>query len=223
MKNYKLTYYSKGDDSNPIVVRWQQGLTNFKVSYQNDIFFESPNIGNLRKGVSVFHEKLGNVFIRLCSHPIGFEVKVGDLYLENSRILAKEALISVSAIWMLIGILSTIGSLSFLFLPGMLNNSFGLAVFGFLLSVSIFYIISGTLIRKGHIWAYFVSLGIFGCITLLYFVELDTASIVIICFRALIIGVVLRHFKNIQDLFRHRKALNKQKQLINNEELLDNI
>ncbi len=223
MKNYKLTYFVKGDESNPIIIRWQQGLTNFKASYHDDVFFESPNIGKLKTGVSIFHEKLGNVFIKLCSHPIGFEVKVGDLYLENSRILAKEALVTVSAIWMFIGILSTVGSLSFLFLPGVFSDSFGLTIFGVLMTVSIFYIVSGTLIRKGHIWVYYVSLVMFACITLLYFVDLAVGNVIIICFRALIIGVVLRHFKNIQALFKHRKAVNKQKHLTNQEDLLDNI
>ena len=146
MKRYQLHYHRSNDPSESITISWEQGLQNFSAKYKGKEFYHSANVGGLNKGETVFHETLGNVWIRLCTRPIGFEVRVGDLFFEISRILAQEALGSVSAIWIFIGVISTLGSLGFAFLPGILNSSFGLIVMGVLFAFSIFYLADSSIV-----------------------------------------------------------------------------
>lgn len=228
MKRYQLSYYLDEDKTNVITISWEQGLQNVKAYYNKELFYESKTMAPLNKGESIYHEKLGNVFIRFCSRPIGFEVKVGDVYLENSRILAQEALVTVAAIWMFIGILSTLGTIGFALMDGVWYSTFGIALVFTFFAVSIFYIVSGVLIRKGQIWAYYTAVGIFGAITLLYFgnlvsinIPLVSINIPIIVFRGIVIFIVLRHFKDMRDLYRHYKAKGSRKALKNQEALLD--
>jgi hypothetical protein len=221
MRRYKLEYFLKKDKVDAISIYWEQGLQNFKAYYRNVLFFESKGIGELNKGVTVYHEELGNVFIRFCSRPIGFEVKVGDVYLENSRILAQEALSTISAIWIFVGVVSTLSTIGFALLPFVFFDTLALIILGLMFAFSIFYVVAGLLIKKGMIWAYYTSLGIFTGMTLLYLVAFDFGNIPILVTRAIVILVVVRHFSSMRDLYRHYKAKRNQKGLKDLDTILD--
>lgn len=223
MKRYQLRYLMPNDKSRFIVISWEQGLCNFKAMYEGETFFECPTVNAMNKGVSVFHEKLGNVFIRICTQPIGFEVKVGDLYLDNSRILAQEDLSSISAIWIFLGIMSTLGSVGMIFMYSMFVTVLGSIIAIAFFAISIFYIVAGALIKKGHIWAYYLAVGLFTGITLLYFFDLVGSNIPIIALRVGAIVVTIRSFKSMQDLSRHYKTKRNQTSLRNKDTLLDNL
>lgn len=223
MKRYKLNYFFDEDDTRLITVSWEQGLHNFIIKYNNETFFESKGIGELNKGISIYNEQLGNVFVRLCSRPLGFEVKVGDLYLRNSRILAQEALSSVSAIWIFIGIISTLSTIGFMFLPGLYFDIISITVIGLMLALSIFYIIAGVLIKKGKIWAFYSSLGLFSVMTLLYFITFDYANIPLLIIRIIAMVVVLRHFKSMRELHKHYRAKKNKLAMKQSDSILDNL
>lgn len=221
MKRYQLSYYTDELRANSVEISWEQGLRNFKAYYQGEIFFESPTLGNLKSGVTVFHEKLGNVFIRFCTHPIGYEVKIGDRYLENSRIPAKESLQSISAVWIFIGVISTLGSLGFLMTPDLYFGLIETLVFGLMCSFSIFYIVAGILIKQGKLWSYFTSLVIFTAMTILYLLAFNFANIPILVIRVVVILITLRDFKDVMSLHKHNKIVKNRRSLNEHNSILD--
>lgn len=221
MKRYQLHYYSDTEKTNIITISWEQGLHNFKIYHNKEIFYESKGASELNKGINLYHEKLGNVYIRLCTRPIGFEVKIGDMYIENSRILAQESLVTVAAIWFFIGVISTIGTIGLAMMDGIWYRTIGATIVSVLFVFSLFYFISGFLIRKGHIWAYYAAVGLFGAITILYFSNFVSMNLPIIIFRGIIIFIVLRHFKDMRNLYRHYRAKRSKTTLKHQEALLD--
>ncbi len=224
IKTFVKHYYIFADQTEKLTIKWKTGLSHFEVYHNDELLATYKGNIDIMKGVTIYSEKLGNVYVRMLQKPLGFEVKIGDRYLTNSRILAEERLTSVSAILYFTGVISFIFTIGIFFVDvdEFNRNSFNILKFIFV-AVSSFYILSGYLVRKGQIWSYFSVTALFTAVTFFYMFTIGWPLILLHVVRIVFLVIIISQVKYMLDLFKHRRAVKNMKGIYKNQDLLDNI
>ncbi|MCT4581284.1 MAG: hypothetical protein N4A35_07685 [Flavobacteriales bacterium] len=217
-KKYTQKYLVEtGDNSNYVAITWMAGLYDFKIYHNETLVSSVASFKELAKGVELFSPELGNLYIKVLQKPLGFEVKLGDRYLEGSRIIAEEKLRAISSIFYVVGGLTLLTSFRIHFSENILLSIVNsLPTF-----VAIFYLFAGWKIRKGFIWPYIVGGVLFIAFTVLMILALGWPGIPSHVLRILFSGLILSHVKYIITLYKHRIAV-KEMNPLSSADILDN-
>lgn len=199
-----------------VSIKWKAGLNEFFIYHKKNLIQKIEGNVSIKNGITVSFPEAGDVYIRLVTKPIGFEVRLGDRYLFQSRIIAKEKLTAISQIFVVTGILTIGLNINF---PA-INSSLDLLYY-IPLTIGLFYIVASYFIKKGYLSLYVFGLVIFTFSTLLTILMLGWAGIVFHFVRVGLLIVIFSHVKYILALQKHEKSL-KQLDLTSNE-ILDDI
>jgi hypothetical protein len=224
IKTFVKHYFIADNQNDKITVKWKTGLSHFEVHHNDELLETFKGSAEIVKGVTIYSEKLGNIFVRMLQKPLGFEVKLGDRYITNSRIFAEERLTSVSAILYFIGVISFIFTIGVFFISVDEFSRNWFNIFKFVcVAISSFYILSGYLVRKGHIWAYFSATTLFSAITIFYIATIGWPLILLHTVRLSFLAIIISQIKHMIDLHKHNRAIRNLKGITKNQDLLDNI
>ncbi len=202
---YTKKYFFDPEGQDYVNIKWDQGFFNFYIYHNQEKVATYQGADEMLKGVTIDFPNAGNVFIRMLTKPLGFEVKTGNRYLFHSRILAEEKLKTVSIIFYFVGLISMILG-SFAFFIDMYSWWDALLFIPFFMGV--YYVLTGYFVRKGIIWMYYVGVAFFTFTTLLLLLSTGLGGIVVHVLRIIFLVLLFSHLKYILDLHRHRKALN---------------
>ncbi len=219
-KIYLLKYYFDSEDqSNYIAVKWQTGLKEFFILHNKEEVERVSSFEKMSKGIEVFLPNEGYVFIRVVQKPLGFEVKLGDRYLVNSRILSEEKMTSISSIFYFVGVITIITNLridvSENILISFLSN--------LPLLVGFFYLFAGWKIKKGFIWPYVLGVIFFILSAIIVLLIFGWYGIFFHVLRLVFLILMFSHFKYILDLYKHRKSIKELRGSGGSEDILDDF
>lgn len=234
-KIYKQRFHINEEQTDSIEIYWKSGLKQFEIKHNNHLIKEFNSSEQILKGFEVFVPNLGNLKVKMHVEPFGFEVKIGNLFLTNSRIPAEAKLKPVANIFYFVGFMNLIPLLIFLiYIVYELNFSLSSRMScGLLINLIIWllvasvYITSGYLLKRGYLWSYFMGLIVFSLITLFYSVtfifETNFFIFFLLVLRIFFLVVIITHIKSMMELNRHQKTRSAMQQKRTNKELLDTV
>jgi len=213
---FSLKYFFDNDKTDVVTIKWSQGLQEFWIYHKNDLITKIEGSLKLREGILIDFPKAGPIFIRLVQKPLGFEVKTGERYLFGSRKISEEKLVAISQIFTVVGVITILTNLNFAEIISIIDLLDYLP-----LLVGIFYIVAAIYIRKGYLSLYIIGLILFTISSLIIVLLLGWAGILFHVLRLVFLILIISHIKYINDLQRHKKALEQLDQ--SNREILDDF
>lgn len=201
-KIYSQQFFFDNLKTESITIKWVSGLKEFYIYFENKLLKKIEGVTPMKEGVVLELPAAGNIFVRLVLNPIGFEVKLGNRYLFNSRIIAEEKLLAISQILLVLGILTIGLNISILFINSISD------LFQYLpLLFGVFYIVASIYIKKGYLWFYAFSTVFFTYSTMHAILYWGWDAVVIHYLRIGILALILHHLKYIKIVQKHYKAI----------------
>lgn len=211
-KTYSKQFFFDSNQKDYILIKWTQGFSSFEI-YHNDKKVKSLKGSSLiMKGLYINYEKSSVIWIRMLTKPLGFEVKSGDRYLFNSRILSKEKLKAVSTIFYALAGLISAGGILFVS-GGIKTDNYTSLLWGAIFIIIGFcFIYSANKIKKGSFIFYFVAAIPFTIVIALHLLNtafsVDGFSTKQILIEISPLVLIYSNLKHIINLNKHRIALN---------------
>ncbi len=203
--SFSKSYPVPGLQDEEIMVTWERGYSNVKLYFRGKLLHSIDTAIEIKQGVSIESEELGNVHISFNDQPIFIQIRVNGVLCPVNREQANKELEGAASIFWVLFVLAVIGTLIEGFQLGF-GNSIGQITTVINILFTSVYAIAAIYSKKGQPWAYYMGFFVFlGMTVLVGGLNILVGNLFIIIqlvIRGIILYALFGYFKNARDLSR---------------------